>query len=274
MKRIEFVAPVEAMRGNLSGAQDLRYALNNNKAYEAPEGTNYARNYQTRYIGAKRAKDGLKYFGVRQRNAYVKNAATSLQAGLIGVTSAIYSAFLKKNSGADRLLLNRIWIAAKSNGDISSTTTFKKYFDDAVMTMLRRKDASVRWSTRNPSGGAALTYTFESPYYQEASTPLVISQGIWNKFVDLFMLEDDNKITVKFFVDNKPFIAMSGSDFSDVVGSHYTDQPNFAAYYEDLTADAGGQIHYEGAQLYYEGVAVGDATAVTNNGKYTTTAPA
>lgn len=38
MKRIEFIAPVEAMRGNLSGKQDLLYVENDNKAYEGPVG--------------------------------------------------------------------------------------------------------------------------------------------------------------------------------------------------------------------------------------------
>ena len=54
MKRIEFIAPVESMRGNLSGNQSLEYALNNNPAYDAPDGVQYARNYQPRLAPIKR----------------------------------------------------------------------------------------------------------------------------------------------------------------------------------------------------------------------------
>ena len=55
MKRIEFISPVEAMRGNLSRTkQTLLYAENDNPAWDAPvDKRSYARNYQPIFVGAK-----------------------------------------------------------------------------------------------------------------------------------------------------------------------------------------------------------------------------
>lgn len=70
MKRIEFIAPVAAMRGNLSGDQKLLYPTKNNSAWEAPQGQrSAATNYQPRYIGAKRVFNDLKTFSTRTRSS-------------------------------------------------------------------------------------------------------------------------------------------------------------------------------------------------------------
>lgn len=76
MRRIEFLAPVEAMRGNLSGGQKLTYPTQNNSAWDAPsDKRSYATNYNTRYIGAKRSSDGLKFFSVRTKSAVTMSPA-------------------------------------------------------------------------------------------------------------------------------------------------------------------------------------------------------
>lgn len=91
MRGIEFLAPVEAMRGNLSGNQVLDYPTNDNSAWDAPAGrTSYARNYQTRYVGAKRSSTGLKYFSVRTKSAVANTALTRLQQAALGASRVIY----------------------------------------------------------------------------------------------------------------------------------------------------------------------------------------
>lgn len=92
MKRIEFIAPVEAMRGNLGSKQDLRYADHDNKAWDAPDGRQYARNYQPRYIGAKRAADGLKIFQVKTKAATNISTETRKNMAVLGGTGAIVGA--------------------------------------------------------------------------------------------------------------------------------------------------------------------------------------
>ena len=93
-KRIEFIAPVEAMRGNLSGKQELLYAKNDNPAFEAPDGKQYARNYQPRFIGAKRSSTGLKYFAVRTKNAVNNTLQSKTTQACLGAASAIASAVI------------------------------------------------------------------------------------------------------------------------------------------------------------------------------------
>lgn len=93
-KRIEFIAPVESVRGNLSGKQDLVYPSNNNSAFDSPEGkVNYARNYRPSYIGAKRSSDGLRYFTVRTKNAVNLSASAkrimAINGASFGLTSKV-----------------------------------------------------------------------------------------------------------------------------------------------------------------------------------------
>ena len=98
-KRIEFIAPVDSMRGNLSGSQDLVYAANDNKAYESPANqVNYAKNYRTSYVGAKRASDGLKFFGVKTKTATHTTQAAMTAMALMGATGVLFNLF--KEAGA------------------------------------------------------------------------------------------------------------------------------------------------------------------------------
>lgn len=99
MKAIEFIAPVESMRGNLSGKQDLVYAENDNKAYEAPANQrNYARNYSPRFIGAKRSSDGRKYFSVKTKTATTITAASKRAMAVLGGVGAITAAILRNET--------------------------------------------------------------------------------------------------------------------------------------------------------------------------------
>lgn len=100
MRSIEFLAPVEAMRGNLSGKQSLKYPTKDNSAWQAPSGVlSYARNYATRYIGSKRAADGRKFFSVKQRSAVLNSPAQRQAQALLGASKAI----------ADFIMNNLTW---------------------------------------------------------------------------------------------------------------------------------------------------------------------
>lgn len=91
MKRIEFISPVEAMRGNLSRTkQTLLYADNDNPAWDAPDNKrSYARNYQPIIVGAKVAKSGRKYFAIKTKTAITITPAVKLRMALLSVSSEI-----------------------------------------------------------------------------------------------------------------------------------------------------------------------------------------
>lgn len=91
MKRIEFISPVEDMRGNLSRTkQTLLYAENDNPAWDAPvDKRSYARNYQPIFVGAKVAKSGRKYFAIKTKTAITITAAAKVRMALLAVSSEI-----------------------------------------------------------------------------------------------------------------------------------------------------------------------------------------
>lgn len=123
-KRIEFIAPVEAMRGNLSGKQELLYAQNDNPAFEAPDGKQYARNYQPRFIGAKRSSTGLKYFAVRTKNAVNNTAQAKMAQACLGAASAISAAVIDTPSiwASYQTILTNEYSYRKSHGTTKAKT--------------------------------------------------------------------------------------------------------------------------------------------------------
>lgn len=128
-KRVLMIAPFEALRGNVSGRQKLQYAENNNPAYEAPEGINYARNYKPRYVVSKNSKTGLVHFSVRTKHAAVNNTATNRVQGALAAARAAYYVAIKDLSVVGKLMSLYGVSAAKANGE----SMYKWFVDTAIM---------------------------------------------------------------------------------------------------------------------------------------------
>lgn len=142
MKRIEFIAPVEAMRGNLSGAQKLQYPTDNQGAYEGPAGSvNYARNYSPRFIGAKIAKSGKKYFAVKTKAANHLTPKGKRAMAIMGGVGALIALILGDKTKERYTNLYGAWVAAQEMGDSRS---FRKFLDDAIRPMIAGRKASQR----------------------------------------------------------------------------------------------------------------------------------
>lgn len=137
MKVIEFIAPVEAMRGNLSGKQDgLVYPASDNKAYESPIGSvNYAKNYRPSFIGAKRAKDGLKYFSVKTKTAIHLTAKSKRQMALLGGAGACFAAIM--NNETQKAHVELAYIYAKNLGETAKT--LREYLMGKIIKSLGRR---------------------------------------------------------------------------------------------------------------------------------------
>lgn len=205
-KRIEFIAPIEAMRGNLSGNQDLRYAEDDNKAYYAPQGqTNYARNYTPRFIGAKRASDGRKYFSVRSRNG-VRITSKSLQAmALMGGAGSMYAAIVSdKSTGSLYARLQSMWITTTEYGN---TDTFRKWLTDYLRRMLATKAQFI--TIAGPSGSIQVN----NPWVSGAISgeDVGIAQSILVKFWSQLA-----KNGITFHVNSLQGIAYASTSFSEL----------------------------------------------------------
>ena len=157
MKRIEFIAPVEAMRGNLSGAQKLQYAKNNNPAWDAPEGEQAARNYTPRYVGAKRSKDGLKYFGVRKSSVTKISVKSREIMALLAGSAACFLAASKNLQLYD--VIYAAFDAAKAS---DASLTFRKWLQGIMYEMLANKQGHIEVTAI--VGGVSVTKKIGNPW--------------------------------------------------------------------------------------------------------------
>lgn len=159
MRRIEFIAPVEAMRGNLSGKQRLLYADHNNPAWDAPQGKHYARNYKPRFIGAKRSATGMTYFTTRTKHAINNTEASRLVQATMPAAAALY----------DNIIHNLTWVApfqrlynlsaAKANGD-----SLYKWCCDTAVSAFKRKAVSVIYTEYDQEAGVMRRMRFTNPF--------------------------------------------------------------------------------------------------------------
>lgn len=205
MKRIEFIAPVEAMRGNLSGAQNLKYPTDNNKAFESPEGSvNYARNYSTRFIGAKRASDGLKYFAVKTKTATHITSRSLMAMALLGGAGAMYAALVRDKASASYTGIYAQWVELQNVGN---TKSFRAYVMDNLRQMLATKSQIVVFAGPRPA------VTVNNPWIaSEQTADMQISNAILSKFWAQLSI---NGIT--FEVSGLKGIATAGDTFDDLV---------------------------------------------------------
>lgn len=212
-KRIEMIAPFEVLRGNLSGKQILEYAQNNNPAFEAPEGrVNYARNYKTRYIGAKRGSDGLTYFAVRQRNGVKVNTQTKLAMALLGGAGALRAGIL--NNEVVRAKIEEKYEQGIASGYITGVS-FNKYVFNTLYRGLKQKTPAISFLV--PGHGSTNIY---NPwcYTNQSAT------GDW---VDI-----SNEVLVKFWpqlasnpviftVEGAKGVAHQNDTFANVIARRY-----------------------------------------------------
>ena len=246
MKRIEFIAPVEAMRGNLSGTQKLQYPTDNQGAYEGPAGTvNYARNYSPRFIGAKIAKSGKKYFAVRTKTANHLTVKSKQAMALMGGTGAIVASILRDKTAEIYTNLYGAWVKAQELG--GSTSTFRQFLSGSVRRMLIQKSATYHVQV------GEFGQDIDNPWNTTSQTPNVsISQAILVKFWSELAAKP-----IVIDVEGLKLIAHSGDTFQNVIESGYNimnlkalaNVPGavggiIAVVTADSTADSGKRLGY------------------------------
>ena len=213
MKRIEFVAPVEAMRGNLSGNQNLVYPMSNNAAFDAPSGRrSYARNYGTRYIGAKRASSGLKYFGVKTKSAVYLSTKTRKVMALLGGTGAVRAKLMKETAFYENTLV-KAFEYARTSGAIESSVTIDKWLFDLIYEVLKAKSPVFIFKTALSASSMR-----KNPWVQSSAAGAIVNIGaailvkFWNQLA---------KDPITFTIDGMKGVAHENDDFSGVMGGTY-----------------------------------------------------
>lgn len=268
-RKVFMIAPFEALTGNLSGDQDLQYAENNNPAYEAPNGTQYARNYKPRYVGNRRGKDGLVYFQVKQSTATVLTASSRRTMAVLGVTAAIRSA-LVRNHPAQWQRMNDAFVYLKEGGRLpEGQNTFNKWFSANIRQMLVYKRHSWTFSY------VPLSFTIHNPYDMESSEALLIKTSIWLKFANWFVFSSEPEAIGHISVDSRNFLAAiaAWSELKTYFSSPAN--PNYLASLSDftLTEGANARPQYNGQDIYLGDVLQVADTVIVDDEKYTTIAP-
>ena len=215
MKRIEFIAPVEAMRGNLSGRQKLVYALNDNSAWEAPDGRQYARNYKPRFIGAKRAKDGATYFSTRTKHAINNSALSRTTQGALAASNAFYHCVMHDLSLVGKMQQLYNLSTAKANGD-----SLFKYFADTCDNALRNKLATISFMEHN--GVQVVSMAIDNPFRKgTAGSNLVDYNGMLYDAERKFwtsMGTDDNE---RFMIDVFDGVFFTTESWTQLIASNH-----------------------------------------------------
>lgn len=132
-KRVNFIAGIEAMRGNVSGKQKLLYPTNNNKAYDAPlDKRSYANNYRPSYVFARRAKDGLVYFSVKTKHAVKNTILTLKNMAAMACAQIGYLIMVKIISVNEPALLDKVKAAFIGEGGDWAMEGLRKYIIDKL----------------------------------------------------------------------------------------------------------------------------------------------
>ena len=210
MKRIEFIAPVDAMRGNLSGNKTpLVYNPDNNPAWGAPDDVrSYALNYQPQFIGAKRS-NGLKFFQVKTRSAVTMSSAMREQCALLAAQSAVSYQIQHTIEGLADVREQYERSQYKELG-----WTFNRYLQTFIRAGLREKTPSFFF---NAAGFTSVRYN--NPFTKSTipgSIDIELSSDILVKF--WMQLADD---PILYKIDDLLGVAHDGEKFEDVISSDH-----------------------------------------------------
>lgn len=243
MKKIEVAYPFEAARGALGGKQKLLYNDRNNPAFDAPIGRQYAKNYRTQMVAAKRASDGLNYFMIKKKSATLITVASRKRMAVLGGTGSMIGIILTSISlGGSRDKLEQSWQWEKENVSSQAGKTFRKFLTDKIYQMLNLGLPAAEFYTAGP------VYSVLNPWcYNQSFTttdPNVIVVSVPNDILVKFWLQlccdEDygftNVTPTYFYVDGAQGIAVSTMLFNFLVGSRLN--------VLNLTSEESGQETY------------------------------
>lgn len=207
MKRIEFIAPIDSMRGNLGGKQSLVYAPNDNRAFESIDGQlNPALNYEPRLIAAKGKR---RYFCVKTKSTcHLTPRYKNTMANLGGV-GAVYSALVRNKSSQLYQNAYGCYLDEKAAG---YDGTFRKYMYGFIKSALDAKNANIDISTANHR------VVIDNPFVKTGVSNITINSASLIKFWPILA---NNPVIKNIDGVSTPIICHKNDTFGDVIGSSY-----------------------------------------------------
>lgn len=138
-RKVIMSVPFEGFGGSLRNKQDLRYAENDNKAYEAPLGRQYARNYKPTIIITHFAKTGKQSFQIKTKSATKITDQSLMNMAVLGGAGAIIGAILANKVAPLYVALDQAYAVAVKSGELR---TFRAWLSDKIQYMLKNKQNS------------------------------------------------------------------------------------------------------------------------------------
>lgn len=245
---IEYIAPVESMRGNLSGKQSLEYPLSNGSAWDTPDnGISYARNYAPRYVGAKRVASGRNYFAVKRKSGVNLTLAQRKMMAALGVAKIYADAVLANVTAI--ATINKIWRDHAAAG-IKYTT-----LSGFVTAMLR---AGIIEGKRVISIGEegvseyaySVTNVFNIKDTATGNLTPVVDRKVIAKFFAYIGVTDGDIVNF-FYINsrNTPVVFVNNEDWGEIIESGESPLKTWQATFNapvnlDSTTIAVGQADY------------------------------
>lgn len=219
-KRVEMIAPFEALRGNVSGKQVLLYPTQDNTAWEAPsDKRQYARNYKPRYVISKRSSDGKVFFSLRTKNAVTMSPAMRTQQAILSVSSVCADKIMR-NVG----ILSALQEYFLASGAPQQGWSFKRWIMYYVRSGLKAKN---NFYFNSPGQS---TIVVHNPYSQTSIPDMIVLTSFPNDLLVKFW----NQLAlggITFSVEGLPGVAIAAMTFHDLIES--TDIENILGLYDD-----------------------------------------
>lgn len=168
MRRVEYIVPIDAMRGSLCERQVLEYAESNNPAWYAPDGLQPALNYKPILVVAKRDKQ--RYYMVRTKSSARVDNSSKMSWAVFGGACALFGGINGSTSIKNQLM--NIYRAASPN------VKFRRWCFNALRPMLQNKALSCTF------GSGASAVTLLNPWQNSGSSTVNVDADIYNKFVN------------------------------------------------------------------------------------------
>ena len=250
MRKITFIAPVESLRGNLSGGQKLTYPSHNNSAWDAPSNKrSYATNYKTRYIGAQRSSSGRAYFSVKERTAVNQTDDARMAQALFGASASIANTLMHLPQSLDKI--SQAFIRAQELGLTKEGQTLRSWTMEQVRKYLEN-ESDIYFNLNNS------VFIAENPFIQ-------------THVASAFSFQADKEMLAKFWgqlavngiaftINSAKGVAFTGEDFGTIVDSTHN--------VLTLSIDDNDKVVYRSAFVYYEETMQESDDVVTNNRAY------
>lgn len=165
VKRIEYIMPIDFIRGNISGRQDLKYS--GGDAYALPANSRVsADSYQPRMIARVmwQKRQRMKYFQVRTRTTINMSAATRLNMALMGGTGALVGSLLSNKTST---------IYQSCLSLVPKGKTLRGFISPIIRAGLSAKEESIV---------IGIGVKIVNPWVSSATPNVPVTQDIINKF--------------------------------------------------------------------------------------------